>query len=237
MPESHACHACALYEFSLALLELHAASQLESRTVVVGGRELSFETGEVARLADGSCVLRQGGTTGAYVAGQGGTAGLCIHAASSDSVYEEGAVVFILCAEAGRHTWCAHPSVQDAVHVARTHCKHSLQALLAHVKRPRAHVSPPEVRKGKERDAVNRYRNCSRHAVSSALGKERKRQKRGTESLILCCHQPEVRKGRKEKVSIPSCTRECCGFTLSSRGGASVKKASSDLPNSLGHEI
>eukprot|EP00967_Tisochrysis_lutea_P008257 scaffold9896_cov18-Tisochrysis_lutea.AAC.2 len=144
MPESHACHACALYEFSLALLELHAASQLESRTVVVGGRELSFETGEVARLADGSCVLRQGGTTGAYVAGQGGTAGLCIHAASSDSVYEEGAVVFILCAEAGRHTWCAHPSVQDAVvhkklcvpawfccsmlHalIASTHCKHFL---------------------------------------------------------------------------------------------------------------
>mmetsp|Transcript_5698 Transcript_5698/g.13454 ORF Transcript_5698/g.13454 Transcript_5698/m.13454 type:complete len:827 (+) Transcript_5698:51-2531(+) len=40
-----------------------SASQLESRTVVVGGRELSFETGEVARLADGSCVLRQGGTT------------------------------------------------------------------------------------------------------------------------------------------------------------------------------
>ncbi|KAF5827312.1 ribosomal protein S5 domain 2-type protein [Dunaliella salina] len=38
-------------------------SQLESRTVVVGGRELSFETSEVARLADGSCVLRQGGTT------------------------------------------------------------------------------------------------------------------------------------------------------------------------------
>jgi len=42
--------------------------QLESLSVDIGGLTLTLETKEVARLADGSCILRQGGTTGECIA-------------------------------------------------------------------------------------------------------------------------------------------------------------------------